>query len=395
MKKVIFVSELGGGFGHLSKLSLLAGPLTETGCKVFAGLANGDHTRRIGRDLQVESFSLPAWPSPIRREGPALNYSEILARIGYCIPDRLSGMVSRWVEIFERIKPELVIGDHAPTALITARAMGIKAIRLGTGFQSPPAENPLPALLGSADKAVRLRARMDSLVLLAINRALDRFDVTPATELREALSVDGDYITTFQETDHYEHRRETAYWGPLYTLPGRPTADWPGGSGKRVFVYVNSTTPCLKEICQSLVELDYSALVFARGISKADLALLSRGRVTVVDTPVDLPLMLETADLVICNGSHGMTSAALLSRCRVLTTPLQTEQLMCSRRLSALRLARTISARSNRQAWREAIENSLASEASHSAVVAFAEKYAHYDPKHTAREIVGNLADRF
>lgn len=394
MSRVVFVSELGGGFGHLSKLSLLAEPLTQNACEVFAGLTNSGETRLAGKNLPVNFFDLPAWPPPIHRANHALNYAEILARVGYCAPGRLAGALQQWVTILERIRPGLVIGDHAPTALLAARACGIPQARVGTGFQSPPAENPLPALFKESTAQTRkLRAKMDSLVLEAINKAMSSYGVKPASRLHKALRIDHDLICTLPETDHYGQRPKTHYWGPLFTLPTGLKADWPAVTGKRVFVYLNSTTPGLGQLCQALSELDCSALVFVRGISKKQVADLTLANVRVVDTPVDMSAVLESAELIICNGGHGVVSATLLSGRALLVSPLHAEQMMCSNRLSDQGLAATILANSNKQAWREAIRTRLKPDRENDALTEFAQKYKNYDPNRTAEKIAQVLAN--
>ena len=73
--------------------------------------------------------------------------AELLFEQGFAAPHALAARVQRWRDLFDVVAPSAVITDHAPTALLTARALGIPAVQLGTGFAIPPVSegNTLPA----------------------------------------------------------------------------------------------------------------------------------------------------------------------------------------------------------------------------------------------------------
>ena len=52
-----------------------------------------------------------------------------------------------WRSLFDAIAPDLLLADHAPTALLAARGRpGLRRALIGSGFFQPPAQQPLPSL---------------------------------------------------------------------------------------------------------------------------------------------------------------------------------------------------------------------------------------------------------
>jgi hypothetical protein len=61
-----------------------------------------------------------------QREGPPLNYADILLRFGYADSNDLLGLVVAWRELMRLTGFELVLADHAPTAILAARTLACR-----------------------------------------------------------------------------------------------------------------------------------------------------------------------------------------------------------------------------------------------------------------------------
>jgi hypothetical protein len=80
-------------------------------------------------------------------EGAAtpFSFADILLGSGYGDARTLTSLLEGWIRIFERWRPDLVVADSAPTALIAARILRIRRATYANGFALPPRVSPLPA----------------------------------------------------------------------------------------------------------------------------------------------------------------------------------------------------------------------------------------------------------
>ena len=384
MARILITSELGTGYGHFAKALLLSRAFGERGHQVFAAVKHFDGKSAV-EGMHV--IPAPEWPPGISRPGVAVSYAEILARRGYCMPQRLTEMLRRWASVISRAAPDLLIADHAPTALLAARIAGVASARIGTGFGAPPATTPLPPLLAE-DGRTEEREKIEALVLEAINRSLLELGAAPVPNLQAGISPQRDFLCTFREFDHYPQRGAAAYMGPLFARSeAHPPEDYCTGE-QGIFCYVASAMEGFSDFCAALQLTGLPVLMHARGLGASEAARLESNQFRVAVKPVDIPAAAAMSRLVITHGGHGATSSALLAGCPVLLLPQQVEQLMFARRLESQRLAVFAPAGGSIADIREAIEKLLADSDLGVAVNDFAELHRGYDPLLTAMRIV-------
>src|SRR5439155_2047371 len=81
-------------------------------------------------------YKPPATP----RFPKAQAYGQFLANLGFGDDDELFGLACAWRNLIRSVGPDLMFGDHSPTALVAARAFPeMRRIVLGSGFCVPPA----------------------------------------------------------------------------------------------------------------------------------------------------------------------------------------------------------------------------------------------------------------
>jgi hypothetical protein len=152
MGTVLLTWELGAGIGHLMRLRPIGEELIRRGHRVVAAV----------RDLTGvgEAFagSGIAWmPAPIiPRRGPAFfapthGFAQILGNIGFASAPMLATLFAAWNTIFDAVRPDLVVADHSPTALLALRGRPIRRVNMGLGFFCPPDAFPLPIWLSPTD----------------------------------------------------------------------------------------------------------------------------------------------------------------------------------------------------------------------------------------------------
>jgi hypothetical protein len=119
-KTILFAWELGGGLGHLMQMLPLAQDLAKAGHRVFVALKELHHAGEIFGRAGVRFLQAPLWTG----KGPSfpltLTFTQILLCCGFESVSSLYPRACAWRNLFLAYRPNLVIFDHAPTALLVS-----------------------------------------------------------------------------------------------------------------------------------------------------------------------------------------------------------------------------------------------------------------------------------
>ncbi|MGH8371767.1 MAG: glycosyltransferase, partial [Gammaproteobacteria bacterium] len=207
MGRILMTWELGRGLGHLVPLISLASGLRSQGHHVE--LAVRDPVA-AGPLLQSTGITFHAAPiPPIAASGqPLASYPQILRQVGFDKLPALRGRLHAWQALFDAARPELLICDHSPTALLAARATGLKAIVTGTGFTVPPDIAPLPDLRpwSPADPAQLIQD--EAHVLGHMNAVLKKSRAPQLERLAQLFLGNAQVLFTLRELDNYAEWRQ-------------------------------------------------------------------------------------------------------------------------------------------------------------------------------------------
>jgi len=331
MANVLLAWELGGGLGHLVNLLPLAKNLRERGHCVVAALRDLSRVNEVFQGHDVTCLQAPIKTRiDDNRFDPPRTFSHILYNTGFGDYDELCSLATAWKNLYDLVRPDLIVFDHSPMALLAARGSKAKRALIGTGFFCPSDTYPLPNLrpwMGNQD-AARLCADEDR-VLSNVNRLLKRWGQPPLERLSQLYSqVDENFLATFPELDHFPERKATTYWGAWPNIGGT-IPSWPAGNGKKVFAYLKPF-PTLPSLLALLCHLQCPTVVYADGI---DQETQSRFRSRTLRFVAERPDLKETAkqcDLAVLNGNHGTTVSMLLAGKPTLQVPVTLEQALLS-----------------------------------------------------------------
>jgi hypothetical protein len=377
MSRILFAWELGAGAGHVASFLPCALLLQERGHEVVFAV----------RDLPRTEIALGGHPFPILQSPifvrdnitlpPAVSYPELLLRFGYGDASDLRGMARGWLGLFETVRPDLVVVDHGPTALLAARIADLRRSAIGTGFSLPPRIDPMPSFRPWLDVPHDRLVTSERHVVDAVNQVvLGLGGRTPLGVLADLFDVAESFLCTVPELDHYD-RTDGTYWGPTVDRRVGDEPEWPAATGPRIFVYLPGTYGGLDRLLHDLRSIRASKLLYLPGRQPGKKAVSSDASMRISPNPVRMERVLEQCDLVVCHAGHGTVAAALLAGRPLLLIPDHVEQLLLARKVVALGVAKMVNPDS-RPSFGRLIGDILQHTEFAAAAHEFARKYEHF-----------------
>ena len=378
MSRILLAWELGGNYGHLSKLLPLARLLRQRGHEpLFAVRDLAVASAMIGKEFPFLQTPRPS--EAIRQPREPVSYADILAGAGFGTKDSLDGMLHAWRGLFDLIRPDVVVAQFAPMAIVAARQTSIPTIRPDTGFESPPQTSPFPCFRPWLKVSPEALLEKEAELLVIINTVCGG----KSRSLNSVLQADLTLLTTLPELDHYPGRQGGRYIGPLFQTDEGDEIPWQTVNRKRVFAYLRP----FPELPALLDELKKAQVEVIAAIPGADCKLadsFSTESFRIVSGTVRLDRILPQADLAISHGGHGLTSACLLHGVPSLAIPTMIEQLMTARNLERLKTGAEVTRAALRKGGCGDILNSLLTDTTYKEhSEALAEKYQSYDHNKT------------
>ncbi|MEE4250365.1 MAG: hypothetical protein V2I38_07230 [Alcanivoracaceae bacterium] len=331
MARILFTWEMGEGLGHLMPMRPVLESLVKRGHQLLIAATDLRSAQAaLGHiaTTMVQSPMIADRRYPLGR--PAEGAADLLAMNGFLDQDSLHGRHHAWCQLAALLKPDLIIADHSPGALLMARALSIPAIHTGTGFSLPPERRPV--LFPGFDPAINV-VREDAL-LPRFNALIEKTGGTPLCMLADLYNrVEKKFLLTFEEIDHLGPRTGLRYLGANVPSDGEEPV-WPVAGKQKVFAYLKPF-PAIEQFLQSVKDMDLSLLMFPDRVDPAILNRHQNDNIRFVSQRQSMRSLMQQSDLLAFNGNHGTAAAALLAGIPMLGFPLHQEHEGCCRRFVA------------------------------------------------------------
>lgn len=327
MARILFAWELGAGMGHVAPYLPLIKKLRKNGHQVAFALRNLQFAETTLGAHQIPYFQAPVMLGKAKDEIKAPHtFAQILHNVGYENVDELAGLAKAWRQLFDQYRPDLILYDHSPTALLASRGLKCKKIILGTGFFIPPDVSPLPILRKQPKPDLAVLAADEKRIHANINQVLQRLGSAPIERISQLYEADEQVLLTFRELDHYIGRQGTKvnYWGISNPSMGIAPV-WPKGEGKHIYAYLKpfNTIPAL---LHKLKQLQTPTLIYAPEVDNKIKKEFSCDTLHFVEAPLDLRKIANSCDVAITNANHATVITLLLAGIPQLLLPLHFEQ---------------------------------------------------------------------
>jgi len=380
MSNILFAWELGAGFGHLLPYREVLRRLCGLGHKVYFAAADVERARDVYKDLHVtvlQAVRTTHVETEITVE--CKNFGELLQHHGFGDRQALEKSLAEWRAIFAQIKPDVVVADHAPLALLALRSWPAARIHVGTGFTCPPDIQPFPVLRywEKANQAELLA--LENRLLSTVNDVLRASGQSPLQRLGQLFAeVDAEVLSTLPELDHYRQRKGGRYWG-TFTLYSGVEPVWPDKPGKKIFAYLKNVEK-LPEFMRVLHESGMPTLLILDSVPPERIAGFSSETVRIEKNLLNLSQVSRSADIVVLNGGHNTLVHFACAGKPMLLFPILLEQFTACKALEDMGMA-LIADRDNPAEFTPKLAQVLNSETMVMKARQFAERYAQIRPE--------------
>jgi UDP:flavonoid glycosyltransferase YjiC (YdhE family) len=336
----------------------------------------------------LEYMQAPLRLPPVQGLPPALNFTESLFLFGFLNAKGLLSVARAWRTLFALLKPDVLVFDHAPTALLASRGLDIPRLITGNSFAVPPRISPLPRYLWWEKKGEPVREQETEQRLLnnanEVMKALGAPEMTRVADIYEAEST---LITGLPELDVYGPRADGEYIGAINTLAHGVSPRWPAGGVAKIFAYLKPHYSGFESIVAALVRTQASVLVFAPGVSPAVARRFESANLAFSSKPLIMEEVRQQCDLGVCHA--GGTIDVLLAAGKPLVLfPMQMEQTMTSRRFELAGCGAWLEQGKSVAEIERVFRKVLGSQEIAASARAYAERYAMFDHQHSMRSIL-------
>lgn len=331
-KKVLLAWQIGDGRGHITKLRVIGESLKEAGLQCSAALADlefSDELAHVASTI-LAAPKLPYFHGLRAQAGypPAATYGEFLGDLGFASSRIVAEHLGHWRGIIEKIRPDVVIAEQAPSALLAARTLSIFCVSLGTTYTLPPTSlDRFPVLLDEFYRCKWSEVQMCQ----AINDAIAPFGMPQLTRLAELYTADLALPVGIKILDPYDaHRREKRI--PPDVGPDPIEQPW-RRERKEVFAYLSTGNRFDAMVIEALAKLKLPLRVYVAGVNAEWEVKFRKAGIRIESRPVRPFQIMRRSRVLFHSGSYGTTCLGIYAGISQVAAPQQLEQLFNARKL--------------------------------------------------------------
>lgn len=335
-KRVLLTWEMGGGFGHVLPLKRLASQYMNMGCHVTVALPDL-HYRSLFLGNNINVIKAPVVRSINK---PAVDrvksMAEILYYSGWSSYLTVGKVVKQWRKIFFQEKPDLLIADFSPAALLASRDL-IRSVSVGNSFcipdRKPILSFPYTYLEDRDRKVIEACERK---VLSNVNRIRRNYSIKKElNQCGDLFYGDDTKITVHRDLDIYQRKSASVSYYNEKSVRPENEADTFYKTGKpKVLAYIKDIAKWKNKIDKFIDSNSCEFVAFTGGNNVN--GSFSKARFKIVNKSIDMPGLIGQVDTVICNGGSNVINETYLANKKLLIWPESMEQSINKRHIQSI-----------------------------------------------------------
>ncbi len=336
MATVAITWELGSDLGHISRFLPIAQKLERNGHHPILILRDLSRVNEVFKIDDIDCIQAPTLHENQSNLTTPRNFTETLLNIGYKNKTHLAMTLTQWVEIYQAIKPDILIFDHSPTAMLASRNLNCPKIQIGNSFTVLPHNSPLPSykFWDTRSEALNQLHALENQCVANINHALDAIEAPKIETLHQLYETDHTFIDTHPLLDVYGERKNAEYLGVFKRTDIGVSPLWPSTHKPKIFMYLKSHYPYIEELLEACHNSDAQFLIYGVGISEELTQKFASSEMIFSDHPYKVSEIIQSCDCSI-NHSGSIADPLLQYGKPQLLLPMQMEQMMRAKKITA------------------------------------------------------------
>jgi UDP:flavonoid glycosyltransferase YjiC (YdhE family) len=329
--KILVCWDFGWGIGHVNHILAPARELVRRGADVTFAIYSSQFIRHF-KDLRdrtfvhapVSAFFLRPRSEPLL--GDRSSYAALLNNAGFCEPDYVRFFTQSYDALFSLYKPDCVIAEHSPAAMLSAYLAGIPAVATGNGATVPDHDGRrfLPKANNQADDA----APANAYVLERLNDALRACGKRPLVNLPDFMPAGRLFAMCPRDFDFYADRTAGTVVPPAEMIAEQAP---PPGQRDEVFSYFQLTGHTGDLAMAALASLDMPRRAYFSILAGKDLDILRNRDVMVSETPVPPLDIIRRSRVMLNSGNGGTVIQAAMAGLYQVIIPTDPERMLHAR----------------------------------------------------------------
>jgi hypothetical protein len=157
-------------------------------------------------------------PLPVRHRPRPMRYS---ADTCYADPQFVRGRAWAWRRLLTALDVDLMVFDHAPTALMASEGLGMARVLYGSTFCAPPQTDPLPHMQWWERRGAENIQANEKLALHTLNTLRREMGNRERDKVASLFATEANFLLGIEALDHYPQRSGVTYHGPAPAPPTR------------------------------------------------------------------------------------------------------------------------------------------------------------------------------
>ena len=337
-KRVLLAYECVSGLGHLTRLADVARRLKRHGIESILASFRLDDADRFA-DSFDRVVQAPVWPMHFAQErsipantGPS--FATALANMGFREARYIAANQRAWGAMFDDWKPDVVIADFAPGAILAAKGR-CPSLQIGGPFSTPALDQDLfPPFM--SDQSVD--GVLEQEILSAIEIAARQLGRPVPEGLHDAVIADESLPMGFAEFDPYLHCRHEPLLSPDMVSPRQLQR----GSGDTVFAYLPEWMQHNDVLMATLCALKTPVRLFVPNLDeKLAHDLRSRNVVSVAE-PFSVEEIAHSAVAFLHHGGLGACQIGLIAGAPQIALEADREKMVNGRAITSFNVGQSL-----------------------------------------------------